>query len=69
MRISSYNIVIRVDDNTNRYAILNGYTRALDIVNSDVYNYLKKLDMEVNLSDETKERMFCYDLLCCYIVA
>ncbi len=33
MRTSSYNIIVKVDDDTGRYALLNSYTHAFDIVN------------------------------------
>ena len=36
MRTSSYNIIVKVDD-TGRYALLNSYTHAFDIVNQNVY--------------------------------
>ncbi len=37
MRTSSYNIIVKVDDDTGCYALLNSYTHAFDIVNQNVY--------------------------------
>ena len=37
MRASSYNISVNVDKKKNLYVILNGYTRALDIVLSLIH--------------------------------
>lgn len=41
MRTSSYNIIVKVDNEAGRYALLNSYTHAFDIVNQNVYQYLK----------------------------
>lgn len=57
MRASSYNIIVKVDDNAGRYALLNSYTQAFDIVNQDVYHYLKSGDEYCNISEETKEKL------------
>ena len=57
MRASSYNIIEKVDDNAGRYALLNSYTQAFDIVNQDVYHYLKSGDEYCNISEETKEKL------------
>ncbi len=57
MRSSSYNIIVKVDDEAGLYALLNSYTRAFDLVNEDVYRYIKMGDTECNISDATKEKL------------
>lgn len=57
MRTSSYNIVVKVDDKDGRYALLNSYTHAFDIVNQNVYQYLKTQDEKCGISEETKEKL------------
>ena len=37
MRTSSYNIMVKVDDDAGRYALLNSYTLAFEIVHQNVY--------------------------------
>lgn len=57
MRASSYNIVVKVDNEAGRYALLNSYTHAFDIVNQNVYQYLKNQDENSSVSGETKEKL------------
>lgn len=57
MRASSYNIIIKVDNEVERYALLNSYTHAFDIVNQNVYQYLKNLNEDSLISAETKEKL------------
>lgn len=57
MRTSSYNIVIEVDNEAGRYALLNGYTRAFDIVNRNVYQYLKTEGRDGSITEETKVKL------------
>lgn len=57
MRTSSYNIIVKVDDDTGRYALLNSYTHAFDIVNQNVYQYLKNEGSDCDISDETKKKL------------
>ena len=57
MRPSSYNIIMKVDNEAGRYALLNGYTHAFDIVNQDVYRYLKGENVDSDISNETKEKL------------
>lgn len=57
MRTSFYNIIVKVDEKAQKYAILNGYSRAFDIVNTDVYQYLKTGGEVCNISSETKEKL------------
>ena len=54
MRASSYNISVNVDKKKNLYVILNGYTRALDIVNKSVYDFLKNNGNLGHVSEDTK---------------
>lgn len=54
MRASSYNISVNVDKKKNPYVILNGYTRALDIVNKSVYDFLKNNGNLGHVSEDTK---------------
>lgn len=54
MRPSSYNIVLQVDSEIGRYALINSYTHAFDIVNQDVYQYLKTGGTGADISDNTK---------------
>ena len=55
MRASSYNISVNVDKKKNLYVILNGYTRALDIVNKSVYDFLKNNGNLGHVSEDTYE--------------
>lgn len=57
MRPSSYNIVLQVDSEIGRYALINSYTHAFDIVNQDVYQYLKTGGTGADISDNTKEKL------------
>lgn len=57
MRTSSYNIIVKVDDDAGRYALLNSYTHAFDIVNQNVYRYLKNEGSDCDISDETKKKL------------
>ena len=57
MRTSSYNILVNVDSKLKLFAILNGYTRAFDIVNEDVYNFLKSNGSIEQISKETKDNL------------
>lgn len=57
MRTSSYNIIVKVDDDAGRYALLNSYTHAFDIVNQNVYRYLKNEGSDCDISDETKGKL------------
>ncbi len=57
MRPSSYNILVNVDKENDRYAIINGYAYTFDIVNKDVYQYLKTPDQAPALSDRTVEKL------------
>lgn len=57
MRPSSYNIIVKVDDEAKRYALLNSYTHAFDIVNQNVYQYLKNEKSDCDISEDTKEKL------------
>ena len=57
MRTSSYNILVNVDSKLKLFAILNGYTRAFDIENEDVYNFLKSNGSIEQISMETKDNL------------
>lgn len=57
MRTSSYNILVNVDSKLKLFAILNGYTRAFDIVNEDVCNFLKSNGSIEQISKETKDNL------------
>lgn len=57
MRTSSYNIIVKVDNEAGRYALLNSYTHAFDIVNQNVYQYLKNQSEYWDISNETKEKL------------
>lgn len=57
MRASSYNISVNVDKKKNLYVILNGYTRALDIVNKSVYDFLKNNGNLGHVSEDTKNKL------------
>lgn len=57
MRTSSYNIIVKVDNEAGRYALLNSYTHAFDIVNQNVYQYLKNQGEYWDISNETKEKL------------
>ena len=57
MRTSSYNIIVKVDNEAGRYALLNSYTHAFDIVNQNVYQYLKNQGENGSVSGETKEKL------------
>lgn len=57
MRASTYNIKVEVDSENKLYAVLNGYTRAFDIVKENVYTYLSTDGMSGNVSDETKRKL------------
>lgn len=57
MRNSIYNIKVGVDAENKRYAILNGYTRAFDIVNEEVYMYLRTDGMQGSITDATKRKL------------
>ncbi|MFK2397155.1 hypothetical protein ACIXOK_22640 [Bacteroides fragilis] len=56
MRASSYNISVNVDKK-DLYVILNGYTRALDIVNKSVYDFLKNNGNLGHVSEDTKNKL------------
>lgn len=53
MRNSSYNIAVNVDKEKELYAIINSFTHAFDIVNKDVYEYLKGRGPQQNISEKT----------------
>lgn len=58
MRTSSYNIIVKVDNEAGRYALLNSYTHAFDIVNQNVYQYLKNQgEMVVFLAKQKKSSL------------
>ena len=57
MSASSYNIIVKVDNEAGRYALLNSYTHAFDIVNQNVYQYLKNQGEYWDISNETKEKL------------
>ncbi len=49
MRLSSYTIPVKINDNQDKYIIVHGYTGAIDVINKDLYNYISK---STNLLDE-----------------
>ena len=49
--------MVKVDDDAGRYALLNSYTHAFDIVNQNVYQYLKSGGSDCDISDETKGKL------------
>lgn len=55
IRNSSYNIVVKVDEEKELYAILNGYTQAFDIINKNVYDNLREERLIEHISEETKK--------------
>ncbi len=57
MRPSSYNILVNVDKENDLYAIINGYTYTFDIVNKEVYQYLKDPSDAPPLSDRTTDKL------------
>ena len=57
MRTSSYNILTRVDEQEGLYAILNAYTQAFDIVNTEVYNYLRVNGENNKITEETRDTL------------
>lgn len=57
MRSSSYNITTLVDNEKKLYAILNGYTHAFDIINKNVYEFIKGRESEQNISNDTLKRL------------
>lgn len=54
MKPSSYNIIVQVDNEMDRYVLINSYTYAFDIVNQDVYQSIKMEDVNSDISDATK---------------
>jgi len=57
MRTSSYNIAVEVDPEKKIYAILNSYTQAFDLVNKDVYEFLKNRRKQQDISESTLSRL------------
>lgn len=57
MRTSSYNILARVDEQEGLYAILNAYTQAFDIINTEVYNYLRVNGENGEITEETRDTL------------
>lgn len=55
MRPSNYNIIINVDNDV--YALINSYTHAFDLVNKDVYLYLKQRKSNFTISDNSYKKL------------
>lgn len=49
--------MVKVDAEAERYALLNSYTQAFDIVNQDVYQYLKTGGEKGEISEATKAKL------------
>jgi uncharacterized protein len=57
MRSSSYNIAVNVDKEKEVYAIINSYTQAFDLVNYDIYEFLKGRGNLQSISESTLDKL------------